>query len=312
DVGRLADRIMDVIQVYGQHISPGKGDAPITRWIGRPFFTQKVERQLEKGQAIRMILPAFPWKTSAHHPHINRIDKVIGVLPDLGDELALARLNNLCEDIRAIYPLGGEIHIATDGLIFDGTLDVIGIPEGDTWAYGEELVRIVHAKGYEKNVKVIRVMDILGYTSGTTLGIDLYLSLSQKCRTELLGTYGRTEEEVHEMILNDDDTLSTYCGFIRFLTSDLRHSAIGKNAGGKNKYRRQVKRVAINMMIRAESFTKLLQATYPDYVRLSIHESTGAVKLSVPLIIQGSGEFPRRTPWHSTIALSLSGESKER
>ncbi|KAF2188834.1 hypothetical protein K469DRAFT_765861 [Zopfia rhizophila CBS 207.26] len=56
-----------------------------------------------------------------------------------------------------------------------------------------------------------------------------------------------------------------------------------------------------------QSFTKLLQATYPDYVRLSIHESTGAVKLSVPLIIQGSGEFPRRTPWHSTIALSLSG-----
>ncbi|KAF2189946.1 hypothetical protein K469DRAFT_50490 [Zopfia rhizophila CBS 207.26] len=61
------------------------------------------------------------------------------------------------------------------------------------------------------------------------------------------------------------------------------------------------------MMIREDSFTRLLQVTYPDYVRLSIHESMGAVKLFVPLIIQGSSEFPRRTPWHSTIALSLSG-----
>ncbi|KAF2183622.1 hypothetical protein K469DRAFT_581990, partial [Zopfia rhizophila CBS 207.26] len=211
----LANRIMDVIQVYGQHISPKEGHAPITKWIGRPFFMEKVKRQLEKGQAIRMILPAFPCKS------INRIDKVIGVLPDL----ALARLNNLCEDIRAIYPFGGEIHIATDGLkqqCANTWADVVGISEEDTWAYGEELVRIVHAKGYEKNVKLIRVMDILGYTTGKTLSRDLYLSLTQKCRTELLGTYGRTEEEVREMMRIDDDTLSTYCGFMRFLKSDLR------------------------------------------------------------------------------------------
>ena len=51
---------------------------------------------------------------------INRVDKVVGKLPDLGEELALARLHSLCEDIAAVYQHGAEITIATDGLVFNG------------------------------------------------------------------------------------------------------------------------------------------------------------------------------------------------
>ncbi len=43
-----------------------------------------------------------------------------GILPDLGEVLALARLNSLCEDIRRVYSNGSELTIATDGLVFDG------------------------------------------------------------------------------------------------------------------------------------------------------------------------------------------------
>lgn len=227
----------------------------------------------------------------------------------------------MCESIRAVYPPGGEVHIATDGLVFD---DVVGIRDEDTWAYGEGLMQIVRAQGYAQNIHLLRVMDILGYTEGQTLDWDLYSSLVQECRDTLLADYGRTEEEVREMMREDSDTLLTYCGFIRFLESDLKHSEVAKTATSGQKFRKCVKKVAINMMIRAEvrstkngsrlthsthhfqSFTKLLQAKCPDYVRLSIHPSTGAVKLSVPLIITGSGEFPR-TPWHSSVALGLDG-----
>ncbi|OMP83338.1 Spore wall maturation protein DIT1, partial [Diplodia seriata] len=264
---------------------------------GKPLFVEKVMQQLEKNQPIRMILPAFPWKS------INKVDKVTGILPDLGEELALARLNQMCEDIRVIYPLGGEVHIATDGMVFD---DVVGIPDEDTWAYSEGLMDIVRKRGYESHIKLMRVMDILGHTAGRTLDKELYLSLTQQCREELLASFGRTEEEVREMMREDSDTLLTYCGFIRFLESDLRHSEVSKTATSGQKFRKCVKKVAINMMIRAESFTKLLQAKCPDYVRLSIHPSTGAVKLSVPLIVTGTGEFPR-TPWHSSVALALDG-----
>ena len=43
-----------------------------------------------------------------------------GALPDLGEELALARLHNLCEDIGKVYEHGAQVTIATDGLVFNG------------------------------------------------------------------------------------------------------------------------------------------------------------------------------------------------
>ena len=51
---------------------------------------------------------------------INLVDKVIGKLPDLGEELAMARLHNMCVDIAAVYQHGAEVTIATDGLVFNG------------------------------------------------------------------------------------------------------------------------------------------------------------------------------------------------
>ncbi|PVH95939.1 hypothetical protein DM02DRAFT_476428, partial [Periconia macrospinosa] len=297
ELEKLASDILDVIQRYGKHLAPKEGEGKQEEWIGRPMFMERVLTQLRRGEAIKMILPAFPWKS------INKVDKVTGILPDLGEELALARLNQMCEDIRAVYSFGGEVHLATDGLVFD---DVVGIPDNDTFSYSEGLMEIVRARGYSQNIHLMRVMDILGYTEGKVLDWDLYSSLAQKCREELLASYGRTEEEVRTMMREDSDTLLTYCGFIRFLESDLRHSEVAKTATSGHKFRKCVKNVAINMMIRAESFTKLLQAKCPDYVRLSIHPSTGAVKLSVPLIITGNGEFPR-TPWHSSLAVALDG-----
>lgn len=298
DLEQLASSILDIIQSYGQHLPSKDGEGHSGGWLGKPMFMEKVKVQLEKNQAIRLILPAFPWKS------VNKVDKVTGVLPDFGEELALYRLNQMCEDIKTIYPLGGQVFIASDGLVFD---DVVGISDEDTWAYGEGLVDIARAHGL-KNVRLLRVMDILGYTEGKTLDKELYLSLASKCREEILASYGRTEDEVRKMMKDDPDTLLTYCGFIRFLEADLRFSPItaGSRAISGSQYRKTVKKVAIQMMIRAESFTKLLQAHCPDYVRLSIHPSTGSVKLSVPLIIQASGDFPR-SPWHSSLAIGVDG-----
>lgn len=62
----------------------------------------------------------------------------------------------------------------------------------------------------------------------------------------------------------------------------------------------------MGMMARAESFTKPIQSNCSDYVRLSIHPSSGGVKLSVPLITQDSGAFPK-TPWHSSVVVGVNG-----
>lgn len=62
ELEKLASDILDVLQRYGKHLAPADGDHS-TGWIGKPLFVEKVMKQLEKDQPIRMILPAFPWKS---------------------------------------------------------------------------------------------------------------------------------------------------------------------------------------------------------------------------------------------------------
>ena len=110
----MAFKILDIIQHYGQNNTDPNETLDDNAWLGRAKFAPNVEGQVEAGQPIKMILPSFPWKS------INRVDKVTGALPDLGEELSLARLNALCEDIKKIYLHGAEVTIATDGLVFNG------------------------------------------------------------------------------------------------------------------------------------------------------------------------------------------------
>lgn len=97
----------------------------------------------------------------------------------------------------------------------------MGIPDEDTWAYSESLMEIASREGFS-NIKLVRVMDLLGYTVGQEMTKELYLSMTATARKALEEQYGRSEEEVREMIRVDEDTLLTYRGFIRFLETDLK------------------------------------------------------------------------------------------
>jgi hypothetical protein len=55
-----------------------------------------------------------------HKESPNNKTKVLGILPDLGEELALKRLDGIASAIDAIYEHGAEIHITSDGLVYNG------------------------------------------------------------------------------------------------------------------------------------------------------------------------------------------------
>jgi hypothetical protein len=60
----LADKIINIIQAYGKHLPDDKADeSQKVEWAGRAKFTPKVLHWVKKGEPIRMVLPAFPWKS---------------------------------------------------------------------------------------------------------------------------------------------------------------------------------------------------------------------------------------------------------
>ena len=105
---KLATEICDIIQRYGQNINT---DNP---WASRQKWLAVVEECVEGSKPVRMILPAFPWKS------VNKVDKVTGALPDFGEQLAMSHLNGLCESIAEVYEHGAELTIASDGLVYNG------------------------------------------------------------------------------------------------------------------------------------------------------------------------------------------------
>jgi hypothetical protein len=101
--------VLKVIESYGVNYEK-TGES----WQGLTSFIPNVLEQVKKREPVRMILPAFPFKSP------NARDKVLGVMPDLGEELALYHLNSLCENIERVYEPGADVYISSDGLVYNG------------------------------------------------------------------------------------------------------------------------------------------------------------------------------------------------
>lgn len=105
-----ATKVLRIIEQYGLNYERTGA------WDGFETFLPTVLGQVTRGESIKMLLPGFPFKSP------NSRDKVLSNLPDLGEELALKHLNGLCENIKAVYEHGAEVHITSDGLVYNGKL----------------------------------------------------------------------------------------------------------------------------------------------------------------------------------------------
>lgn len=106
---KMALEILKVIESYGVDYEKNDGS-----WKGLESFIPVVEEQVKRQESIRMILPAFPFKSP------NSRDKVLGSMPDFGEDLALAHLNGLCDNIAQVYTPGADVYISSDGLVYNG------------------------------------------------------------------------------------------------------------------------------------------------------------------------------------------------
>lgn len=108
---KIPQQIVKVLKRFSLHSSPD-GHQYNT---GKVFetVTEKLKDNIAANQPITMVLPAFPWK----NPNQN---KVLGTGADLGEELGLARLNHLCDEIAQVYPYGARLILICDGPVYNG------------------------------------------------------------------------------------------------------------------------------------------------------------------------------------------------
>ncbi|CCH43697.1 Spore wall maturation protein DIT1 [Wickerhamomyces ciferrii] len=293
---------------------------------GREYFVDKVHYFTSRGAKIECVLPAFPCKSS-------NTQKVVGVFPDKGEELALRRLIFTARAIEQVYSPGMKIFIVSDGHVFS---DCIGVDDDVVDAYTERLKYFYkHVKLSENadkdyigfvslkdlffkedaeafNEELIKDVQLPHYT-GSKICEDAELSrrlLIAGCDTDA----GKLREDVNTP---DHPRLHLYRGFMRFMLEDLALHPVCKKMSKRN-FKKTVSRVAFEMIKRNDAYSNLVELLFPFHLRLSIHAHTNAgPKYGIRLINTNECKIIKSldssdepsfedllhipTPWHNSI-----------
>ncbi|KGO70910.1 Pyoverdine biosynthesis [Penicillium italicum] len=270
--------------------------------IGRVFDSvpEKLKINITANQPITMVLPAFPWKSPNQ-------DKVLGDGPDLGEEMGLAKLNHLCEEISKVYPYGARLILICDGPVYN---DLVGVPDDEYYDYGIELRKIAQEKHFS-SIQFIRLTNLLGFGDGEKISRADYLRLVPVCRETLMSpTYFDPRFDIDHELKTNPDTKTTYQSYFSRISEDLKW-AKGFDplvAADTVLYAAEVSKMAKIMINRLIAYEAVINATLGKYIRLSIHPSLGRNKISIPLLRQGDqfGDMP----WHASVVVLSNGEIK--
>lgn len=98
---------------------------------GRELFFKQVRDFVQRRGKLEFCLPAFPCKSS--NP-----EKVSGVMPDRGEQLALEYLDSFLESLENIYEPGAKLYVLSDGHVFSDCSKLPSTLEIDDQNWGRD------------------------------------------------------------------------------------------------------------------------------------------------------------------------------
>lgn len=230
----------------------------------------KVRRCIGAGEPIHFLLPAFPAKSP--NPQ-----KVLGRLPDMGEEIALNFLDTVCAEIDRLYSPGARISICSDGRVFS---DLVGVVEEAVTSYAAEL-RLMMERIGNGSLDFFCLEDLFDITDHAAM------------RDKLLVHYADTLEAIKGRIHTFDHHRTLFNGIQRFLFEDRLVMETDKS---RNQIRNECKELAYRVIQRSDSWGRLLSDCFPTALRLSIHPQTPhSEKIGILL---GEAKDTWLTPWH--------------
>lgn len=313
-------------------------------WIdtGRRLFVHRAAYWIQRASAIKMALPAFPCKTT------NK-DKAAVSVPDGGEFEALAHLLGFCQKVGEVYEPGCELSIVSDGHVFS---DCIGTDDNEVTRYSKKLKDMLREvqrhhpvkRGGIKFFDLEVLLQLDGRTDATMRGYNFgqvelddatlipYVNhpvitqinpRNDFCRRILMLFFAPPEVFARDLLANNPQHSLTalYRGFSRFMFEDLAyHPDFHQETTSQRK--KAAERVALEMILRNQAYSRLVERVLLFHVRLSIHaHDTAGPKFPIQLLTcrpvdeealdfsmtLKTPEVAKRflhipTPWHNTMA----------
>lgn len=264
------DKIIDILMCFSDHKASDFADSSLDHY--RADLAKKLRHARDCG-LLEIVLPGFPYK-SANHRH-----KTLSHLPDLGEDIALRRLEHLRKKISKASGLPVKLIIASDGFAFN---DLKGVSDKNVIAYGSAL-RTLAAK-HSDHIKIKRLSHLLPIPFGSIHDHRDYLTTN----------YGRNLDDIRTDILKSDNLATLYTHLSIF----AKHDLMRKEGESKKAFKARSKDVALHVMARSEAWAGLIEDCYPNALRLSIHPYKDVSK-KFPVRLLESIDGRWRTPWHN-------------
>jgi pyoverdine/dityrosine biosynthesis protein Dit1 len=231
-----------------------------------------VRRFVGAGLPVHFLLPAFPAKSA--NP-----EKVLGRSPDMAEELSLRFLNELCGEIRKIYPPGARITICSDGLVFS---DLVGVTDDDVRSYGAGIARLIEELHLE-SLETFHMEDLYDEASS-----------GEQMREWLCSHYAESNQAIRERLHSNENQQALFNGIQRFLFEDRVQIEKEKS---RTRIRTECKEQTYEVVRRSDAWGRLVTDCFPASLRLSIHpQPPHAEKIGI-LLCESRDVW--LTPWHA-------------
>jgi len=272
----VARRVLKLIMLHRKvlHEAPEScGTEPCAQCLA--LHLPKLHYFISQGLPVQLILPAFPAKSP-------NTQKVLGTLPDLGEEIALTFLQSLCDDIRQVYAPGAQLIICADGRIF---ADLVQVSDADVSAYNDVLKELI-ARLDTRDLSIVNLEDLLATTS------------FDEARAAITAQYGEPLAELQARVRDAPHHRAMFNGIHRFMAEDGLALTPEKS---KSRVKEESKAVAYEVIRRSNAWTRLLAQEFPHALRLSIHpQHPHADKIGLR-ITRAVDDW--LTPWHGVVLL---------
>lgn len=266
----MTEQILNIFEGY--RMAPTSIDQ--YEGTGKQLLAAQIEKFIAKNDPIQFAMLGLPFKST------NTRDKVLGELPDLGEELTVKNFEQFNIDIRSAYAPGINIVVASDGYVFN---DILNVNDRIVEMYKEINL------SFSSNA-TMSILDINDFYKGQ-------ISISSK-REKLMTQFGYTWEKLEQQILFNPDTQMLYKSMIRFMEEELSNRDF---VSGSQRHK-AAKKLTREMMLRNEAYNLLVRNELSDHIRLSMHPSVNnGYKYSFKLI---PGQHTHHSPWHSAIVMS--------
>lgn len=233
----------------------------------------RVQYFIQQNQPIHFLLPAFPAKSP-------NIKKVLGKLPDLGEEIALNTLQGICNKIKDIYKPGAYITICADGRVFS---DLVKVTDEDVTAYTDHIKQMVA----EQECDSLKLMNLENFIVEKDF---------QSARNTLIEKYAKSLEYHDDRRKNQEDYQHFFNGIHKFITEDQEDLFPEIS---KTQFKIYSKEIARQLIQRSDAWGSLLQDIFPYSIRLSIHpQHPHSTKIGINITKATDNWI---TPWHGVI-----------